>query len=336
MKQIYDLSFGNPEFLQPYWELQKNVMPSIEPANGIKYEKDGGQKNLIEAIKDLHKKIGNAVVDDKFIVVGNGATHLLYASVSMHRGEKVAFRNPYYFKFPGIITQAGAHVAGPLEDATVEIVVQPHNPLNLNLPPLNPNIKHIYDLCYNWPEYCDVELRDEDIMIFNLSKSTGHAASRIGWVICKNESDALKIREALELSTGGVSHEAQIRATAIIKNQTELYDKDINLDKSVFGFGKKELEFRWNMLKKLNVPGLKIINNSGMFALCEYDCPVTGQFGSDVFLNNYGIKTISAAQCGGASNQLRINVGCKQEDFINMLFAFDAIPSYSINLLPRS
>lgn len=318
--QHLDLSFGNPEFLEPYWKTQENVMPIIGSTNGIRYEKDGGQKNLIESIKNLHEKIGNAVVNNKFIVIGNGATQILYATISLFRGQKISLRHPYYFKFPGVIAQAGALMAEKNEKANVEIVVQPHNPLNINFPPLQDNANvYIYDLCYNWPEYGDVILKDEDIMIYNLSKSTGHAASRIGWVICKNEHDALKIREAIELTTGGVSHEAQIRATSIIKNQTELYNKNTEEDKSVFGYGRKELEYRWNILLNLNVPGLSFINNFGMFALCEYECPKTEFIGSDPFFKNFNIQTVSGHQCGGTPSQLRINVGCKREDFDNLI-----------------
>lgn len=315
-----DLSFGNPEFLEPYWQLQENVMPFIGTTNGIRYEKDGGQKNLIEAIKNLHKKIGNAVVDDKFIIIGNGATQILYATVSLFRGKKVAVKHPYYFKFPGIISQAGAQMTDNAQEADIEIVVQPHNPLNVNFKPLKKDAeKYIYDLCYNWPEYCDVQLRNEDIMIYNLSKSTGHAASRIGWVICKNKEDATAIREAIELTSGGVSHEAQLRATEIIKSQIDLYDSNIDQDKSVFGYGKKELEERWETLLNTNVLGLKVINSSGMFALCEYKCPSTGNVGSDAFYKNYKIQTVSGKQCGGTASQIRINIGCKRNDFNDLI-----------------
>lgn len=318
MKDL-DLRLGNPEFLEPYWKKRSDSI-SIEMSNGIRYEKDGGQPALIQAIKDLHKKIGNAEVDNKFIVVGNGATHMLYSALNSHQNKNVIFRNPYYFKFPGIITQAGAKVTNIKEEAEVEIVVQPSNPTNAWYDPIRPDLNNkIFDLCYNWPEYGEVVLKDEDIMIFNMSKSTGHAASRIGWAICRNEKDALAIKEAIELTTGGVSCEAQLRATAIINEQVKLYNKDGNLDQSVFGYGKQELDSRWNLLLSLHVKGLKVLNNSGMFALCEYNCLNNNDIGATPFYNKYKILTVSAAQCGGEPNQLRINMGCKRKDFDEMI-----------------
>lgn len=42
----------------------------------------------------------------------------------------------------------------------------------------------VHDVAYYWPQYTPISSRaDHDIMLFTLSKSTGHAGMRIGYVI---------------------------------------------------------------------------------------------------------------------------------------------------------
>lgn len=62
------------------------------------------EPKLTEAIKRLHSVVGNAVIKDKFIVVGTGSTHLLHAALYAltapyaHRPEpvNVVSSTPYY------------------------------------------------------------------------------------------------------------------------------------------------------------------------------------------------------------------------------------------------
>jgi len=307
-----DLRLGNPYFVQPYWDALPSTPFQIPASKGITYEKDGGQSALIDKIRQLHVLLENAVVDGRRIVVGNGATNMLYAAV--HGFKSVSFRHPYYFKFPDIVRQAGAEVWGERPDAEAEIVVQPHNPLNTILPPLGAKHK-IYDYCYNWPQYGKVFLGDEDIMIFNLSKSTGHAASRIGWAICKNDADAERIKNAIEFTSGGVSTEAQARSTHLLTQQVEFLFKNTRED--IFTWATGELNSRWERLIEVNHPKLRILNNSGMFAWCEYgdaSKPAAEQFEED-----FDILTVSGSGCGGTAAHLRINVGCKAEDFETLI-----------------
>ncbi|KAH0772956.1 hypothetical protein KY290_010093 [Solanum tuberosum] len=65
----------------------------------------------------------------------------------------------------------------------IEFVTSPNNPDgNLESPVLNgPNVKHIYDHAYYWSHYTAIPApADEDLMIFSMSKLTGHAGSRFG------------------------------------------------------------------------------------------------------------------------------------------------------------
>lgn len=70
-------------------------------------------------------------------------------------------------------------------DNIIEIVTSPSNPVGeLKEPTLNTtrrNVKMIYDRAYYWPHYTAIPApADEDLMLFTISKLTGHAGSRFG------------------------------------------------------------------------------------------------------------------------------------------------------------
>ena len=65
----------------------------------------------------------------------------------------------------------------------IEFVTSPNNPDGkLRKAVLNgPYAKSIHDHAYNWPHYTAITSpSDEDLMIFTLSKLTGHAGVRFG------------------------------------------------------------------------------------------------------------------------------------------------------------
>lgn len=70
------------------------------------------------------------------------------------------------------------------DEAYVELVTSPNNPDGLlRQPVLNKaGGMVIYDLAYYWPQYTAITSSlDHPIMIFTLSKCSGHAGSRIGY-----------------------------------------------------------------------------------------------------------------------------------------------------------
>ena len=65
----------------------------------------------------------------------------------------------------------------------IEFVTSPNNPDGqLNKVVLHgPNVKAIHDRVYYWPYFTPITgPADEDIMVFSISKLTGHAGSRFG------------------------------------------------------------------------------------------------------------------------------------------------------------
>jgi histidinol-phosphate/aromatic aminotransferase/cobyric acid decarboxylase-like protein len=66
----------------------------------------------------------------------------------------------------------------------IEFVTSPNNPdgqLRKAVLHGYPNAKAIYDHAYYWPHFSPIPTpADEDIMIFTISKLTGHAGARFG------------------------------------------------------------------------------------------------------------------------------------------------------------
>lgn len=65
----------------------------------------------------------------------------------------------------------------------IEMVTSPGNPDGkINHAVVEGGTGHVmHDLAYYWPHYTPItEAADYDIMLFTLSKSTGHAGTRIG------------------------------------------------------------------------------------------------------------------------------------------------------------
>lgn len=65
----------------------------------------------------------------------------------------------------------------------IEFVTSPNNPDgHLKEAVLqSPYVKTIYDRAYYWPLYTAIPApADEDVMLFTISKLTGHAGSRFG------------------------------------------------------------------------------------------------------------------------------------------------------------
>ena len=107
----------------------------------------------------------------------------------------------------------------------IEIVTSPNNPDGRRAVPVfqeNPGML-IHDHVYHWPtilnpEQDTIELDNEEIMLFSLSKLTGHAASRIGWALVKDAQVAKDMASFVWLQSTHASVEAQYSAIKIIRS----------------------------------------------------------------------------------------------------------------------
>ncbi|XP_075479492.1 tryptophan aminotransferase-related protein 2-like [Primulina tabacum] len=191
------------------------------------------QPEFADAVVRLHKLVGNAVTQDRFIVVGTGSTQLiqsaLYATSQPNSPEPVSVVSaaPYYvlieFTFITFFsnkviscfmrnwmclptktklelcydykikrfsyTVLGSNI--PMitgisvpNGTYIEIITSPNNPDgSLREAPVNNKQAGIliHDLANRWPQYSSISsTADHDIMLFTVSKCTGHAGTRHG------------------------------------------------------------------------------------------------------------------------------------------------------------
>ncbi|KAH9531264.1 hypothetical protein CY35_19G029100 [Sphagnum magellanicum] len=199
-------------------------------------------------IRALHAVVGNAITEGRHIVVGTGSTQLyqaaLYALSSPEQSEptSVISAAPYYSSYPVVTDYLRSALFRWAGDATtfklqqqqssdpkaaeeeeqqryIELVTSPNNPDGrIQHAVVNGSGPVIHDLAYYWPHYTPITApADHDLMLFTLSKCTGHAGTRIGWAIVKDAAVAKKMVKFVELNTIGVSQDSQIRATQILK-----------------------------------------------------------------------------------------------------------------------
>ncbi|XP_058111304.1 tryptophan aminotransferase-related protein 3-like [Magnolia sinica] len=268
-----DAASGDPLFLEPYWK--KHAASSAVVVAGwhrMSYSFSDRSTISIELrtlIQRLHAVTRNAITDGRFIIFGDGATQLLNAAVyalsednSSHPASVVAAA-PYY---PGFRSQTEFFESDEYEwegDARmwknksdssmefVEFVTSPNNPDGrLHRPTLRgPSVKTIHDYTYFWPHFTAIPApADEDVMIFTLSKTTGHAGSRFGWALIKDEDVYQKMSNYTRLNTQGVSRDTQLRAFKLLKTVLKDGGRDL------FQFGHNTTRDRWvrinNILSK--------------------------------------------------------------------------------------
>eukprot|EP01051_Picozoa_sp_SAG22_P022673 SAG22_NODE_5523_length_999_cov_1.715556_1_plen_78_part_00 len=51
----------------------------------------------------------------------------------------------------------------------------------------------VYDRAYYWPHFTPVQPASDEIGLYTLSKLTGHAGTRIGWALVKDEAVAARM-----------------------------------------------------------------------------------------------------------------------------------------------
>ncbi|XP_002527907.2 L-tryptophan--pyruvate aminotransferase 1 [Ricinus communis] len=286
---IINLDQGDPTMFEPYWRKQGDKCTMVISGSDLmSYFSDIGnvcwflEPQLSDAIKRLHRTVGNAVSDDRYIVVGTGSTQLyqaaLYALASSSGGPEpisVVCAAPYYSSYKEetdflrsrLYKWAGDAYAYDKNEPYIEVVTSPNNPDGaIRETVVNRGEgKHIYDLAYYWPQYTAITRpADYDIMLFTFSKSTGHAGSRIGWALVKEKEVARMMTKFIEVSSIGISKESQIRAAKILGVVTENCQHfGTPESENFFEYGQCLMAERWKKLRE-------IVKNSKIFTLPKY------------------------------------------------------------------
>ncbi|KAK4763934.1 hypothetical protein SAY87_013372 [Trapa incisa] len=236
----------------------------------------------LESIRRIHRLVGNAATEGRYIVVGTGSSQLvqtvLYAlSSDSPHPLSVVCAAPYYSCYPelaGILKselykwEGDAHTFNK-DGPFLELVTSPNNPDGsirgpVVRPPAGGHV--MYDLAYYWPQFTPITHQaDHDIMLFTFSKSVGHAGSRIGWAIVKNKEIAIKMVKLIEVLSIGVSKEAQLRATKILGAICDGYEGSLAIPESdkFFDYFRRIMAERWNKLRE-------VVKKNQVFSLPEY------------------------------------------------------------------
>ena len=348
---VINMERGFTNFLDPYWNKIANIdFMMARGAKDMSYQDDASEELTKEIIR-LHDRIDNANTIDKYVVVGNGVRQVMLAAIRAHAvqtGLKIVYADPpHFFLFKDMVESIGLEFCNDPDrfdpETMINIITSPSNPVGIKGPQNIANV-NIWDLCYNWPQYDDVSVfMNDDVQIFGLAKATGHASSRIGWALVKDGMTAWLMREFINVTTGGVSLEAQFRAECEIAAQNQLLDQKKEKgvftleggkapnDKDVFTFGRKALNDRWNEIHWLNLmlpdhpTGIEIMNCAGMFAWCQLkdpqlDVPGTKMTAAHVMMEKFNIQVMDGSLCHpDGRDMFRLNLGCDDKTFAKFI-----------------
>ncbi|GLJ26946.1 hypothetical protein SUGI_0527540 [Cryptomeria japonica] len=303
---------GDPGILEPFWIANAEVGATVVPAwYRMSYQINDGRQSVVspeleKQIRAIHALVGNAVTQGRYIVLGTGSTQLINAAVNSlsptHASNpaQVVAATPFYngYRVSTELFDSGDNLwrgdARAFREGTkslnsttfIEFVTSPNNPDTLLDEAVlkDENVKTVYDHAYYWPHFTAISRpADEDIMLFTLSKLTGHAGSRLGWAIIKDYDVYQKIYQYVKINTGGVSHDTQLRATTLLKaviggyrhpKRMEAIDRESK--QMIFHYAYSVMRWRWERLER-------IFNMSDRFSLqnvgplyCNFFRKVTG------------------------------------------------------------
>ncbi|KAK3137394.1 hypothetical protein QOZ80_5BG0451680 [Eleusine coracana subsp. coracana] len=366
---VLNLELGDPTMYEPFWRgVGPRATTVIPGSDTMSYFSDAGElcwflePEFERAVRRLHRVVGNAAVDDDgdgggayHFVVGNGATQLFQAAVyalSCDADEEskpvpVVSAAPYYSSYPpqtnlqlsGHFRWAGDANAFTGDREYIELVCSPNNPdgavREAALSSSSGTGKPIHDLVYYWPQYTAITVRAaHDIMLFTLSKITGHAGTRIGWALVRDRDVARKMVYFVDRSTIGVSKDSQLRATKILGVVSDAYELPRAAaappPPRLFDFARRCLAERWRALRAA------VAASSGAFSLqeetsgyCNFAkqtvaaCPAFAWLRCDkdgiedcaAFLAGLNIVARGGEQFGGDARCVRVNMMDRDQVF---------------------
>ena len=346
-----DLRLGNPLFLKGFWdnaeelnEYRKKMgtgyvwkSPSVPVNSRMQYPSQDMSSILIYDLTRLHERHKNLIISSEdgstdHFIAGNGANHLLMVTMLSMKdmGAKYVYAPaPYWPRFKNLAGISGLKFYD-LEtppsfergnDDCIFLYTTPNNPdaahYGKQISAISDKKFVIADLNYNWPLYTDNVFPSEaPVSIFGLSKMTGHASTRFGWAYVKDKALADKMKHYVELTTSGVSADITNKTQNIINyiHDTE----NSRTSQRVFEYGRIVLQKRWNMLcGRLMFFNFEFEENGGMF-LYGID--------HDSIFEKAKIMTVQGSAFGvGQEKYIRVNIGCDDRDFEELIRRLDEI-----------
>ncbi|WVZ96724.1 hypothetical protein U9M48_042325 [Paspalum notatum var. saurae] len=374
---VLNLELGDPMMYEAFWrEVGARAATVIRGSDAMSYFAGGGasagalcwflEPGFEREVRRIHRVVGNAEVDGYHVVVGTGATQLYQAAMyalssTTARGGRpvpVVSPAPYYSSYPPQTNLQLSSLYRWVGDAStfdgdecIELVCSPNNPdgaVREAVTSAAAGNKAIHDLVYYWPQYTPITARAaHDIMLFTMSKVTGHAGSRLGWALVKDREVARQMVYFVDRSTIGVSKESQLRATTILGVVSDAYEAEpaatggggtLPLPR-LFDFARRRMEERWRTLRAT-------VAASGAFSLPEQTsgycnfaeqtvtaCPAFAWLRGEKegiedcaeFLAGHKIVARGGEQFGGDARCVRINMLDRDQVFDMLVQRLSAI-----------
>ncbi|KAI3850220.1 hypothetical protein MKW92_031000 [Papaver armeniacum] len=284
---IINLDHGDPTMYEQFWKKTGEKATIVIPGwQSLSYFSDISnvcwflEPEFAGEVRRLHKLVGNANTDDRHIVVGTGSTQLymaaLYALAPTDTSKQpisVVSAAPFYSSYPlmtdflksGLYKWGGDAYTFNREEPYIELITSPNNPDGFTRKPVVNGTSGIlvHDLAYYWPQYTPITSQlDHELLLFTVSKSTGHAGTRIGWALVKDKDIAQKMTKFIELNTIGVSKDSQLRAAKILRAVSDSCTDSADSE-SFFEFGHRLMTQRWKQLRDA-------VRTSGLFSLPQF------------------------------------------------------------------
>lgn len=282
--RVINLDHGDPTMYESYWrQAGDKTTVVISGWQSMSYFSDVRnicwflEPELAKEVIRLHKIVGNAVTEGRHIVVGTGSTQLFQAALyALSYGGtepiSVVSATPYYsfyrqvveYMKSGLYKWAGDASSFNEDKPYIELITSPNNPDGFTRQPVVNRSKGmlVHDFAYYWPQYTPITSpADHDIMLFTVSKCTGHAGMRIGWALVKDEEIARRMTKHIELSSIGVSKDSQFRAAKILKAVSDSCEHAYDLN--FFEVNYHLMSERWSRLRDA-------VKKSRMFSTPEF------------------------------------------------------------------
>ncbi|KAJ9568373.1 hypothetical protein OSB04_004339 [Centaurea solstitialis] len=363
---VINLDHGDPTMYERFWRQKGEEMTVVTSGwQHISYFSDVKnvcwflEPQLVSAVKRLHKVVGNAITEGRHVVVGTGSSQLYQAALfalsppDAPQPMNVVSAAPFYslalhfhrednIEFVSIddrlleirATQMGGDANEFNKDEPyIELVTSPNNPDGTTKQAVGKGDKGIliHDLAYYWPQYTPIiTAADYDIMLFTVSKSTGHAGTRIGWALVKDREVAKKMTTFIEINTIGVSKDSQLRAAKILQAVSDSCDRANQKEaaESFFDYSYKHMAERWKKLREA-------VNKTQLFSLPSFStetCSFSGRtFGQlpafawlkcegeavdcESFLRKHKIYTRGGKHFGASTEYTRISMLSRDSEF---------------------
>ncbi|ERM94583.1 hypothetical protein AMTR_s00011p00049200 [Amborella trichopoda] len=283
---VINFDHGDPTLFIPFWRRTgESSTIVIKGWQSMSYFSDIKsvcwflEPGLADSILQLHHLVGNAETEGRHIVVGTGSSQLFLAAVyalaprDTKEPISVVGAAPFYssyqaasdylrsevFRWAGDAYAFERERVGGEERPYIELVTSPNNPDGFTREAVvNGSMgKIIYDFAYYWPHYTPITSpADKDIMLFTVSKSTGHAGTRIGWALVKDLEVAKRMTMFIVLNTIGVSKDSQLRAANILRTVISSYERKGGIImgrgayENFFKHGHELMSKRWERLRQ--------------------------------------------------------------------------------------